>query len=201
MSKIQAYSDSALLDLLKAQDTPAFEEIYRRYWRVLYSLAYRRLQSREVAEEIVQDIFTSLWIHRNTVAIQSLSAYLNSAVKYKVINHLSREMSRQAYTHEQRLHGALTHDNCTEESVLHDDLKVALEREIEKLPAKRRQIVRLHKKEDLSLKQVATQLGISEKTAENQYGKALKVLKLNLKHFTFFSILFFAVATAPSIVG
>lgn len=195
MSKIQAYSDSALLDLLKAQDTPAFEEIYRRYWRSLYSIAYRRLQSREVAEEIVQDIFTSLWIHRNTAVIQSLSAYLNSAVKYKVINHLSREMSRQAYTYEQRLQGVHAHDNCTEESVLHDDLNVALEREIEKLPAKRRQIVRLHKKEDLSLKQVATQLGISEKTAENQYGKALKVLKLNLKHFTFFSLLLFATAT------
>jgi RNA polymerase sigma-70 factor (family 1) len=187
MDKLKAYSDSALLDQLRAQDVPAFEEIYRRYWRVLYAIAYRRIQCREISEEIVQDIFTSLWVNRRTTVIQSLPAYLTTAVKYKVINHITREMSHHAYTHEQQKRGIALQDNCTEESVLLDDFNGALEREIEKLPAKRRQIVRLHKNEDLSLKQVATRMGISEKTAENQYGKALKVLKLNLKHFTLFS--------------
>lgn len=188
MDKLKAYSDSALLDLLKVQDAPAFEEIYHRYWRVLYSMIYRRLQSREVSEEIVQDIFTSLWVNRNTVIIHSLSAYLTTAAKYKVINHVARETSRQVYTRTKSEELHLQRNNCTEEEVLHDDLNGALRREIEKLPAKRRLIVKLHKDEDLSLKQVATQLGISEKTAENQYGKALKALKLNLRHFTFFSL-------------
>lgn len=200
MDKLKAYSDRALLDLLRAQDVPAFEEIYRRYWRVLYGIAYRRLQSREISEEIVQDIFTSLWINRRTALIQSLPAYLSSAVKYKVINHVSRLMSQHAYTHEQQKRGIKLHDNCTEETVLLEDFNGALEREIEKLPAKRRQIVRLHKNEDLSLKQVATRMGISEKTAENQYGKALKVLKLNLKHFTFFSLGPYVVADFLSIL-
>jgi len=188
MEKLKAYSDSALLNLLRAEDVPAFEEIYRRYWRMLYSIIYRRVQSREISEEIVQDIFTSLWVNRSTSNIQSLSAYLNAAAKYKVINHVAREMSRQAYSEEQRQLSETLLNNCTEEAVLHDDLHIALEREIEKLPAKRRQIVKLHKNEDLSLKQVASQLGISEKTAENQYGKALKALKLNLRHFTFLSL-------------
>jgi len=193
MDKLQAYTDNALLDLMKGHDAPAFEEIYRRYWRVLYSITYRRSQSREVSEEIVQDIFASLWLNRNSIVIQNLSAYLSSAAKYKVINHLAREASRQAYTQLQR-QGSIAHDNCTEETVLASDLNGALEREIEKLPTKRRQIVKLHKNEDLSLKQVASQLGISEKTVENQYGKALKVLKLNLKHFTFFTTLLLAIA-------
>jgi RNA polymerase sigma-70 factor (ECF subfamily) len=187
MDKLKAYSDSALLDLLKAQDAAAFEEIYRRYWRVLYTATYRRTQSRETAEEIVQDIFTSLWMNRKTATINTLSAYLTSAVKYKVINHVAREMSRQAYRQEQHKQGVMLHNNCTEEAILLDDLSEALEREIEKLPAKRKEIFKLHKKENLSLKQVASRMGISEKTAENQYGKALKVLKLNLKHFTLFS--------------
>jgi RNA polymerase sigma-70 factor (family 1) len=188
MEKLKAYSDDALLDLLRAEDVPAFEEIYRRYWRVLYSITYRRIQTREISEEIVQDIFTSLWVNRATVSIQNLSAYLSTAAKYKVINHVARELSRQAYSQEQRQLSETILNNCTEETVLHDDLHVALEREIEKLPAKRRQIVKLHKNQDLSLKQVASQLGISEKTAENQYSKALKALKLNLKHFTFLSL-------------
>jgi len=187
MSEFQAYADMDLIGLMKAQNSQAFEEIYRRYWRVLYSITYRRIQSREISEEIVQDIFASLWINRSTASIQCLSSYLSSAAKYKAINHLAREMSRQAYAHDQQLRSERKHDNCTEESVLLNDFTGALEREIEKLPAKRRQIVRLHKNEDLSLKQVASQLGISEKTAENQYGKALKVLKLNLRHFTLLS--------------
>ncbi|MEJ1237564.1 RNA polymerase sigma-70 factor [Chryseolinea sp. T2] len=201
MDKLKAYSDSALLDLLKVQDAPAFEEIYNRYWRVLYSMIYRRLQSREVSEEIVQDIFTSLWVNRNTVVIHSLSAYLTTAAKYKTINHVARETSRQVYTRQQLELADPQHNNCTEEEVLHDDLNGALEREIEKLPAKRRQIVKLHKTEDLSLKQVANRLGISEKTAENQYGKALKALKLNLKHFTFFSFAIYLMCKVFALVG
>src|SRR6478736_6015663 len=124
MDKLQAYSDSALLDLMKGQDAPAFEEIYRRYWRVLYSITYRRIQSREISEEIVQDIFTSLWVNRATVSIQNLSAYLSTAAKYKVINHVARELSRQAYSQEQRQLSETILNNCTEETVLHDDLHV-----------------------------------------------------------------------------
>lgn len=199
MDKLKAYSDTALLDLLRVEDAPAFEEIYLRYWRVLYSMVYRRLQSREVSEEIVQDIFTSLWMNRKTADIHSLSAYLTTAARYKVINHVARETSRNAYTRRKLEESHLHHNNCTEEEVLHDDLNGALEREIAKLPAKRRLIVKLHKDEDLPLKQVASQLGISEKTAENQYGKALKALKLNLRHFTFFSFVTYLCQVAESI--
>ena len=183
MDKFKAYSDNNLLDLSRDQDIAAFEEIYRRYWKPLYSACYRRIQSREISEEFVQDVFTSLWINRNIVVIANLSAYLFTAIKYKVINHLARELSRSTYEGNQvKLH---TLDNSTEEHVLLDDLKRALEREVEKLPAKRKMIFKLHKDENLSLKQVASQMGISEKTVENQYGKAIKVLKVNLKHFTF----------------
>jgi RNA polymerase sigma-70 factor (family 1) len=182
MDKLIAHSDNTLVDLLKVKHTGAFEEIYRRYWRPLYSACYKRVQSREISEEIVQDIFTSLWMNRNTAVIANLSAYLFTAVKYKVINHLSREMSRTNFTTNVM---QVQNDNSTEETILLDDLNSALEREIEKLPAKRQMIFRLHSKEHLSVKQVASQMGISEKTVENQYGKALKILKVNLKHFTF----------------
>ncbi|MBA4058133.1 MAG: RNA polymerase sigma-70 factor [Marivirga sp.] len=190
MAKFKSYSDDALLGLLKLQELNAFEEIYRRYWKRLYSMCYKRVQSREISEELVQDVFTSLWASRSIVSIDNLAAYLFTAVKYKVINHLAKEISRRSYSKEQLL---TTHeDNSTEEAVLLDDLNNALEKAIHKLPAKRKMIFRLHKQENLSMKQVASQLGISEKTVENQYGKAMKMLKLNLKHFTFFTYL-----TAP----
>ena len=79
-------------------------------------------------------------------------------------------------------------ENSTEDAVYLNDLNLALEREIQKLPPKRQEIFKLSRQQHLSIKQVASHLGISEKTAENQLGKALKVLKVNLKHFNFFMI-------------
>ena len=193
MKNFKAYSDEGLLKLLKQQELGAFEEIYLRYWRKLYSAAYKRSMSRETAEEIVQDIFTSLWVNRHTANIDILSSYLFTAVKYKVINNLEREMSRRLYA-ETQTQSALPVDNSTEETVLLNELNSALEKEIQKLPPKRKQIFKMSREDHLSIKEVASHLGISEKTAENQLGKALKVLKLNLKHFNLF---FLIMACAP----
>lgn len=193
MKNFKAYSDEGLLKLLKKQELGAFEEIYLRYWRKLYSAAYKRLMSREAAEEIVQDIFTSLWVKRHTTEIDVLSSYLVTAVKYKVINHLEREMSRRQYA-ETQIQASLASDNSTEETILLNELSSALEKEIQKLPPRRKQIFKMSREDHLSIKEVASNLGISEKTAENQLGKALKVLKLNLKHFNLFNLVaaFFA---------
>ena len=182
MAMLREYSDEALLKLLRQNGLEAFKEIYRRYWKRLYSMSYKRVQSREISEELVQDIFTSLWVGKDKTSIENLSAYLFSAVKYKVINHLAKELSRKNYAEKQLV--IAREDNSTEETVLLDDLEGALNEAIGKLPAKRQMIFKLHRQENLSIKQVASQLGISEKTVENQYGKAMKMLKLNLKHFT-----------------
>ena len=184
MAKLRDYSDEALLKLLRQDGLEAFEEIYRRYWKKLYSMSYKRVQSREISEELVQDIFTSLWVAKDNTSIENLSGYLFSAIKYKVINHFARELSRKSYNERQL--AVVKEDNSTEEKVLLDDLEGALQEAIGKLPAKRQQIFKLHRQENMSIKQVASQLGISEKTVENQYGKAMKMLKLNLKHFTWF---------------
>ncbi len=191
MKNFKAYSDEGLLKLLKQQELGAFEEIYLRYWKKLYSTAFKRVQSREVSEELVQDIFTTLWMNRKIVQIEILSAYLHSAVKYKVINHLEKEMSRRTYAEIQLRSPNFTTSNPTEETVLLNELNLALEKEIQKLPPKRQQIFKLSRQEHLSIKQVASHLGISEKTAENQLGKALKVLKINLKHFNIFLVILF----------
>lgn len=193
MDKLRAHTDIQLIELLKREELSAFEEIYRRHWKRLYSLSYKRVQSREVSEEIVQDIFTTLWINRTSVNIRSLAAYLATAVKYKVINHIARELSRQQVSTDTLVD--LQEENSQEEAQLLEELHEALRREVEKLPAKRQMIFKLHRNQNMSVKQVANLMGISEKTVENQYGKAMKMLRLNLKHLTLFAnltaVLFF----------
>jgi RNA polymerase sigma-70 factor (ECF subfamily) len=84
----------------------------------------------------------------------------------------------------------ITADNSTEEVVLLDDLNVALQKEISKLPSRCQLVFKLSRENNLSIKQVARELGISEKTVENQLSKALKLLRMNLRHFTFLLVLF-----------
>ncbi|WP_276366517.1 RNA polymerase sigma-70 factor [Chryseolinea sp. H1M3-3] len=192
LKKVETYSDELLLKLLKNNEMAAFEEIYHRYWPKLYSMGYKRLKVREATEELVQDIFSSLWINRHTVIIQSLSSYLLSSMKYKVINFMRHEIVKKNYvTQELALHNSI--DNSTEEIVLLQDLQLALEKEIDKLPSACQTVFKLSRQHHLSMKQVAGQLGISEKTVENQLGKAFKMLRANLKHFTFFCISIFFV--------
>src|SRR5688572_30049488 len=194
LSKLDSYTDELLIELLKGDDMSAFEEIYHRYWPRLYSMGYKRIKVREATEELVQDIFSTLWLNRHTTLIQSLSSYLFSSMKYKVINHVRHEIVKKNYVVRELTLNNNTLDNSTEERVLLDDLQIAFEKEIRKLPAGCQTVFRLSRQDNLSMKQVAGKLGLSEKTVENQLGKALKVLRANLKHFTFLCLTVFAMA-------
>ena len=187
-TKAASLSDEQLLLLLLEDDTAAFEEIYHRYWPRLYSMGYKRLKEREAVEELIQDLFSSLWFSRHSATIHSLSSYLFSSMKYKVINHLRHESVKQNYI-VQESEFVNTVDNSTEETLLLHDLQDALDQEIKKLPAACQRVFTLSRQQNLTMKQVAGELGLSEKTVENQLGKAFKVLRANLKHFTFLSVL------------
>lgn len=176
------FPDSSLLTLLREGDMVAFEELYERYWSKLYSAAYRRLSNREAAEEIVQDIFTSLWLKRAVLEINSsLENYLYTSVKYMVFAAFQKESNRKAYE------SYFTHvnnnvDNSTLETLDWNELKRSVGTEVEKLPEKCRKVYELSRKEFRSNKEIAFSLGISEKTVENHLTRALRTLRINLKH-------------------
>ena len=183
MTDYTRLSEEELVVLLKEDRLNAFREIYKRYWKRLYGAAYKRLKSKEQAEEIVQELFTSLWVKRQSLQISTgVSAYLFSSVSHLVIDHYRKEMVRERY----REAFVLTHpdaDNSTEEAILLKDLTETIESEISQLPDKCRSVYELSRKEHKSNKEIASYLGISEKTVENHLTKALKRLQLGLSHY------------------
>src|SRR3990170_2256579 len=91
-------SDTELFALTKKEDIKAFEVLYKRHWPDLIDAAYKRLQSRSKAEDIVQELFISLYNKREVLEFTlSLKAYLNQALKYKVLNEYRSEQVRAAY--------------------------------------------------------------------------------------------------------
>jgi RNA polymerase sigma-70 factor (ECF subfamily) len=179
-------SDGELLQLLRQEeDALAFGEIYNRYWDKLYGAAYKRVKVIEVAEELVQDCFTDIWVRRKSIDIKVLlPVYLFTAIRYKVINYVHREIVKHNYEHALQLHG-MEYDNSTEELLIASDLNNRLQTQVELLPVKCREVFKLSRNEHKSNKEIAQNLGISEKTVENHITLALRRLRTSLNSFFF----------------
>jgi RNA polymerase sigma-70 factor (family 1) len=177
MKDFNNFSDEKLSILLFDGDAVAFEEIFSRYWLKLYRAALKRVKSREVAEEIIQDLFTLLWAKRGSVQIRiSLAAYLFTSVRYLVINHIQKEMVRESYKDSFQAANVFC-DNSTEETVFLNELIRNIEKEVKSLPSQCRSVFELSRKENKTNREIAEVLGISEKTVEGHLTKAIKHLK------------------------
>jgi DNA-directed RNA polymerase specialized sigma24 family protein len=137
-SSLGAYascSDAVLVDALRANEEGAFAEIYQRYCYPLFTLAYRKLKDREVAEELVQDLFENLWSRRAENQIQQLSNYLFTAVKYRIINYLKVQKVKAGYELFCRLSASqAAADTTTEDALALHDLSSALRASVQQLP-------------------------------------------------------------------
>ena len=180
MSSYSLLSDIELLDLIRSEDRSAFSQLYTRYWKKLFIVAANKIGQAEEAEEIVQDIFISLWQRRSSLQITgTLHTYLAVSVKYRVLKILSHRYQHQKYsTHSLNVNSELS--NATLELLDFDELKSTLESLVAELPEKCRIIYKLSRDQGLSHRQIAENCGISEKTVEAHITKALKVLKTGL---------------------
>jgi RNA polymerase sigma-70 factor (ECF subfamily) len=189
--KLNDFTDDQLFSILKKDDAQAFDEIYSRYWHTLYGQAYKRLGNRETTEEVLQDLFTKIWINRHKIMVNvSVGAYLSASVKYLVLNQLQKEAVRKKFAFGY-IKQAPTTGNVTEETILFQELQYLVAQEVGKLPPKCKSVFELSRYEQYSNKGIAKELNISEKTVENQIGKAIKVLKIKLKGSSIISIFFF----------
>jgi RNA polymerase sigma-70 factor (family 1) len=183
MTGLNTLDDKELFTLLQQGRLTAFKEIYTRYWKQLYTDAYKRIQNRESAEEIAQEIFTTLWHKRATLNInQSLAGYLFTSVSNLVIDYHRKELVRERYKASFQLIYSQA-DTSMEDTLLVKELQQTIDHEVNSLPDKCRSVFQLSRVEHKSNKEIASELGISEKTVENHITKALKHIRLGLGHY------------------
>ena len=171
-------NDSLLLLQIGQSNKQAFNALYEKYWEKLYSDAYRRLKDDAQAKDIVQDIFTHLWLNRETLHIDNLPAYLSTAVRNKVI----KTTARQNLTHPffTILDTIAEKKHLADADLLWKEFFRSYETLLASLPPKRQAIFRLHFHEDLPTKEIAERMGLSRKTVQNQLGKAIEKLRVSL---------------------
>ncbi|SFD14162.1 RNA polymerase sigma-70 factor, ECF subfamily [Chitinophaga sp. CF118] len=188
IKKLNTYSEAELITLLIKGDRDAYECIYNDYWSRLYAYVYNRLKTKEAAEEIIQEVFFSLWTRRAELTLtHSLTAYLFTAVKYQVFNYIKADKVRRTYASHFSRYEEKMMDNSNQENIELSDLTKAVEKEVARLPEKCQQVFRMSRNEHRSIRDIAETLNISHKTVENHLTRALRQLRVAFSdHFWFF---------------
>ena len=159
------------------------EEIFRAHHKMLCKVAYTIVKDKSTAEDIVQDVFLTIWRKRDELTIDSnVKGYLYRAVSNSCLNHLQSYHKRNMKSFDSFDDQALG-ASFSQDTIDASRLDEAIQRAIEKLPPRCKIIFALSRFEGLKYQQIADSLKVSVKTVENQMGIALIKLREELKPF------------------
>lgn len=188
---LSSYSDEALLEAIRQDDEQAFAELIRRYWKTVHTMVYSKVRSLDVTEEIVQNLFISIWDKRSSLSIRNIPAYLYATTRNRVINYLHAQLTYRKHW-EYYKQFITREENVTEQDVQVNEIMEALESGINDLPAKSKKIFQLHQREGLSIAEIASSLNLSEKAIQYHLTQTTKRLRLHLKDYMLTALLFLA---------
>lgn len=189
MADPSPHNEPEIIRLIRGGDTEAFSSLFRRHYEPLCYFAERYLHDIQAAEGIVQDVFVRLWQSRETLGVQSsLRSYLYASVRNASLNYVKRQTFTTSLDHEEERPGDATAQPDVQ--VESNDLAEALEKAMEGLAPRCRQIFFMAKYDGLSYKEIAEVLDISVNTVKTQLQRALKSLSKSLQHFRFLLLFF-----------
>lgn len=190
MKSLKSLTDEKLIVLLRDDDEYAYTEIFHRYKEILFRHAYHILENGEEAEDAVQEVFMVLWQKREAIQLHtSLSAYLYRSIRNRVFNMMSRREVALRYA-SSVLRFIEEARYTTDEQVREKELAQLIERAIDALPPRMREVFLLRREQGLSYPEIGDELGISHKTAKLHVAQATKILKSKIHLFILLSSVF-----------
>jgi len=172
-------SDKELSLAISNGSHEAFSRFFDIYEKSIYGFLYNMLRSREEAEELLQVVFMKIWENRSTINHElSLEAYLYTIAKNSALNMLHQKVRKLLF--EQQLIDNFKVSEDGEASLIEKDLKRHIDNLITHIPERRREIFKLRYEKELSYKEIAEQLNISENTVDTQIRNALNYLRQQL---------------------
>ena len=178
--EINNYDDKFWIEHIRNGDEYAFEMFFKKYYLPLTRFAWRYVNSKAVAEELVQELFTILWEKKETWHTGGLvRSYLYKSVRNLSLNHLKHQGVKQEFDHEwmeQKENPQIEfRDEYREQQI-----REAIAKAIEELPERSKMTYKLHRYDGLTYPEIADVMGVSVKTVESQMTRTLKILRERL---------------------
>lgn len=176
-------SDPEIVSAIRKGDEAAFEQTFRKYYERLCNYGASLLKDDDEAEEVVQTVFLAIWEKRADLEITlSLKSYLYRAVHNHCLNRFKHANVRETHREYTAFFIAQSHESVTE-TIHANELEERIEKAVCTLPEQCQKVFRMSRFQELRYQEIADQLGISIKTVENQIGKALKILRIELSDY------------------
>ena len=176
--------EKILIAGLIQDDESAFCELYALYKNRLMFFAMKFLKSKEFAEDVFQDAFTSVWQNRRFLNPDSpFAPYVYTIVKNRILNLLAG-IEKEQQLKNIILSGSVDMTNDTEDKILDDDLNQQLEKALLDLTLQQRRIFDMSRKEMKSHKEIAEELNISVYTVQQHISASLKVIRSYLVKYS-----------------
>lgn len=165
-------------------DEDAFCELYAAYKNRLLYFAMKFVKSRDFAEDIFQDAFTIIWQSRRFINPDaSFSSYLYTIVRNRILNQI-RDADKENTLKEQILSQAIDYTDDTKENILANDLREIINKALEKLTPRQREIFEMSREAQMSHKEIADALGISVNTVQEHISISLRTIRTFLSKYT-----------------
>jgi RNA polymerase sigma-70 factor, ECF subfamily len=181
-------NDKITIEQFKTGDLAAFELVFKEYHRPLVNYATTIVKDADESEDIVQQVFITVWNKRSTIDIHtSIRSFLYKAVYNACLNKIKQQAVRKNYAKEIQLnHGNVS----TDAGIQQKELQQKIDEAIEELPEQCGRIFKMSRFDNLKYQEIADTMTLSVKTVENQMGKALKLMREKLKEYLPYIVLF-----------
>lgn len=177
--KMKEMGDKELLLTLKTGNRQSFTVLYNQYWSQVYNFSRLYLTSRDAAEEVVQEVFVKVWESREFIREDDNFKGLLFIITRNLIFNQSRKSFNEDF-YKITMLAAMEQSYDMEAEIDAKNLREYIDQLIADLPPQRKLIFTMSRNENMSYKEIAEKLSISEKTVENQISSAIKYLKQNL---------------------
>ncbi|WP_288207153.1 RNA polymerase sigma-70 factor [uncultured Parabacteroides sp.] len=167
-------TDEYLIERIGNNDYNSYNSLFDRYYVRLCQYVYGLLMDKDDTEDVVQELFLSLWKNRSKIEIrENASAYLYKMAKYFALNQIRTKSRYTTFPENQEQYHLYYEENQLEA----DEFRIALYDCIDRLPERSREVLLLHRIKGLKQKEISEKLTISVKTIKNQIWISLQKLR------------------------
>ncbi|MBC8770454.1 sigma-70 family RNA polymerase sigma factor [Arenibacter sp. BSSL-BM3] len=185
----KTHNNDLLLTHFRNGNQKAFKTLFDQYWEVMLVKANSILTDRDVAQDIVQDIWINLWNQRGKLVISNFEAYIFRAVRYGCYKYLRD--NKFTTTQLKTIDSLVIESSNVENQQNLEATQKLIDKSLEELSPRCQQIFTLSRIDDIPNEEIALKLGISKRSVENQVSLALRVIRRHLASLYFFSFIYF----------